>query len=130
MNANWRKNGLVYILIVVAVAVLFYSASQSADRPEEKGLTEVAALIRSGDVSRIVVAGDQLTVQLNDKTVFVSQKEEDVNLTTSLTRLSVTPDQLAKVELKISPPSDMSGWLTILGTQASLCPFSICPNII
>ena len=116
MNANWRKNGLVYILIVVAVAVLFYSASQSADRPEERGLTEVAALIRTGDVTRIVVSGDQLTVQLTDKTVFVSQKEEDVNLTTSLMRLGVTPELLAKVELKISPPSDMSGWLTVLGT--------------
>jgi len=116
VNANWRKNGLVYILIVVAVAVLFYSASQSADRPEERGLTEVAALIRTGDVTRIVVSGDQLTVQLTDKTVFVSQKEEDVNLTTSLMRLGVTPELLAKVELKISPPSDMSGWLTVLGT--------------
>ena len=120
MNANWRKNGLVYILIVVAVAVLFYSASQSADRPEERGLTEVAALIRTGDVTRIVVSGDQLTVQLTDKTVFVSQKEEDVNLTTSLMRLGVTPELLAKVELKISPPSDMSGWLTVLGTVLPL----------
>ncbi len=120
MNANWRKNGLVYILIVVAVAVLFYSASQSTDRPDEKGLTDVAALIRRGEVSRIVVAGDQLTVQLKDKTMFVSQKEEDVNLTTSLTRLGVTPEQLSKVELKVSPPSDMSGWLTILGTVLPL----------
>jgi hypothetical protein len=50
VNANWRKNGLVYVLIVVAVAVLFYSASQSADRPTEKGLTDVAALISEGDV--------------------------------------------------------------------------------
>jgi cell division protease FtsH len=120
VNANWRKNGLVYVLIVVAVAVLFYSASQSTERPDEKGLTEVAALIRSGDVSRIVVAGDQLTVELDNKTSFISQKEEDVNLTTSLTRLGVTPEQLSQVELKISPPSDMSGWLTVLGTVLPL----------
>nr|MCU0506856.1 cell division protein FtsH [Anaerolineae bacterium] len=120
MNANWRKNGLVYILIVVAVAVLFYSASQSADRPEDRSLTEVAGLISDGQVNRIVVAGDQLTVQLKDKTVFVSQKEEGVNLTTSLARLGVTPEQLTVVELKVAPPSDMSGWLTILGTVLPL----------
>ena len=90
MNANWRKNGLVYILIVVAVAVLFYSASQSAERPPEKGLTDVAALIRSGEVSRIVVDGDKLSVQLNEKSLFVSNKEDGVNLTTSLARLGVT----------------------------------------
>ncbi len=121
MNANWRKNGLVYILIVVAVAVLFYSASNSAERPQEKGLTDVAALIRKGEVSRIVVSGDQLTVQLKDKTPpFLSHKEEGVNLTTSLTKLGVTPEQLSTVELKVSPPSDMSGWLTILGTVLPL----------
>jgi len=55
VNANWRKNGLVYLLIMVAVAVLFYSASQSAERPPEKGLTDVAAMIQQGTVSRIVV---------------------------------------------------------------------------
>ena len=121
MNANWRKNGLVYILIVVAVAVLFYSASNSAERPAEKGLTDVAALIRAGQVSRVVVAGDQLTVALKDKTPpFISHKEEGVNLTTSLTKLGVTPEQLSQVELKVSPPSDMSGWLTILGTVLPL----------
>jgi cell division protease FtsH len=120
VNANWRRNGLVYILIVVAVAVLFYSASQSTDRPAEKGLTDVASLIRSGDVSRIEIAGDQLTVQQKDKSVFVSQKEAGVNLTTSLTKLGVTPEQLAQVELKVSPPSDMSGWLTVLGTVLPL----------
>ncbi len=121
MNANWRKNGLVYILIVVAVAVLFYSASNSAERPAEKGLTDVAALIKSGQVSRIVVSGDQLTVQLKDKTPpFVSHKEEGVNLTSSLNKLGVTPEQLSTVELKVSPPSDMSGWLTILGTVLPL----------
>ena len=62
-----------------------------------------------------------MTVQLKDKTApFVSQKEEGVNLTTSLTKLGVTPEQLAQVELKVSPPSDMSGWLTILGTVLPL----------
>jgi cell division protease FtsH len=80
----------------------------------------VAGLIRDGQVNRIVVSGDQLTVQLKDKSVFVSQKEERVNLTTSLARLGVTPEQMAVVELKVAPPSDMSGWLTILGTVLPL----------
>ncbi|MGQ9768757.1 MAG: ATP-dependent metallopeptidase FtsH/Yme1/Tma family protein, partial [Anaerolineae bacterium] len=120
MGANWRKNGLVYVLIIVAVAVLLYSASQSAERPAEKGLTEVAALVRAGEVSKIVVSGDQLKVQTKDKQVFVSQKEERVNLTTSLLKLGVTPEQLARVELQVVPPSDMSGWITVMGTVLPL----------
>ena len=120
MNATWRKNSLVYLLIVVAVAVLFYSVSQSTERPTERGLTEVASLIQSGKVTQIVVAGNQLQVTLNDKQSFVAQKEEDVNLTTTLSKMGVTPEALSAVKFKIAPPNGMSGWLTILGTVLPL----------
>ncbi len=120
MSANWRKNGFVYLLIIVAVAVLFYSASQSNERPAEKGLTEVATLIQAGKVSRIVVSGNEIQVETTDREIFRSQKEEDVNLTTSLVKMGVTAKQLAAVEVKIAPPSDMAGWMTILGTLVPL----------
>jgi cell division protease FtsH len=120
VNATWRKNGLVYLLIVVAVAVLFYSVSQSTDRPAERDLTEVASLIQSGKVAKIVVAGNQLQVTLNDKQSFLAQKEEDVNLTTTLSKMGVSPEALSAVEFKIAPPSDMSGWFAILGTVLPL----------
>jgi len=112
-----KRNGLVYLLIVIAVAALFYSASQSAERPPEKELTEVAALVEAGKVSKIVVSGNQLQVQLvGDKTVYVAQKEDQVNLTTSLLKLGVKPEALARVDLRIAPPNDVSSWFTIIGT--------------
>ncbi len=120
MNATWRKNGLVYLLIVVAVAVLFYSVSQSTDRPAERDLTEVASLIQRGKVAKIVVAGNQLQVTLDDKQSFLTQKEEDVNLTTTLSKMGVSPEALSAVEFKVAPPSDMSGWFAILGTVLPL----------
>ncbi len=120
MAANWRKNGLVYVLIIVAVAVLFYSASQSAERPPEEALSAVAALVRDGSISKIVISGDELRVQPKIGQIFLSQKEEDVNLTTSLLKLGVTPEQLAAIELEVAPPSETAGWLTILGTVLPL----------
>jgi hypothetical protein len=33
VNPTLKRNGLVYLLIVVAVAALFYSASQSTEPP-------------------------------------------------------------------------------------------------
>ena len=62
MSANWRRNGLVYLLILVAVVALFYSASQSADHPPEIDLTEVASLVQSGKVTAITVSGDVITL--------------------------------------------------------------------
>ena len=86
MNATWRKNGLVYLLIIVAVAVLFYSMSQSSERPAERNLSEIASLIMEGKVAKVVVSGDQIEVTTSDKQSFVAQKEDNVNLTSTLVR--------------------------------------------
>ena len=121
MNSTLKRNGLVYLLIIVAVAALFYSVSQSTERPAEKELTEIASLVNSGEVSQILVSGNQLQVQTTDsKEPIISQKEDGVNLTTSLLKLGVASEALAKVELKIVQPSDVSGWFTILGTLLPL----------
>jgi cell division protease FtsH len=121
VNANWRRNGLVYLLIVVAVVALFYSASQSTVRPTEIDLTQVASLVQNGKVASITVAGNQLQIQrTDDKGLYVSHKEPGVNLTESLAQMGVSSDALSKIDLKVAPPNDMTSWVTILGTLLPL----------
>jgi cell division protease FtsH len=121
VNSTLRRNGLVYLLIIVAVAALFYSVTQSTERPAEKELTEIASLVNSGKVSKILVSGNQLQVQTTEnREPIISQKEDGVNLTTSLLKLGVASEALAKVELRIAQPNDVSGWFTILGTLLPL----------
>ena len=121
MNSTLKRNGLVYLLIIVAVAALFYSVSQSTERPAEKELTEIASLVDSGKVSKILVSGNQLQVQTTDsKEPIVSQKEDGVNITTSLLKLGVASEALSKVELKIAQPNDIGGWFTVIGTLLPL----------
>ena len=116
MSSTLKRNWLVYVLILVAVGALFLRASQTTEQPVEKEITEVASLIQSGRVARIIVMGDQLQVQLTDRQEFVSSKESGVSLTSALVKLGVSQDALAKVELKVAQPNDMSAWLTILGS--------------
>jgi len=121
VNATWRKNGLVYLLLLIAVAALFYSASQSTERPPEKQLTEVAALIQKGKIASITIVGDQLQVKLtNDSQTYLSHKEPDVNLTSALIDMGVSSEALAAVKLEVAQPTNASGWLTILGTLLPL----------
>jgi cell division protease FtsH len=102
---------------MVAVGALLYSTYQSGEKPPEKELTEVASLIEAGRVSKIVIVGDQLQLQLvNDRQTYISQKEPDISLTSAFARLGVSPEALAKVELRVAPPGDMSNWMTLLGT--------------
>ena len=122
MNPSmWKKNGLVYLLILVAVVALFYSATQSTEQPPEMDLSQVATMINEGKVSAITVMGDQLEVQVDgQKQPYTSNKEPDVSLTTALTQMGVTSEALTKIDLKVAPPSDMSGWFTVLGTLLPL----------
>ncbi|MDQ1301134.1 MAG: cell division protease FtsH, partial [Chloroflexota bacterium] len=121
MNPTLKRNGLVYLLIIVAVGALFYSASQSTERPPEKELTEIATLVEAGKIDKILVAGNQLQVQITgDKEIYVAHKEDGVNLTTSLLKLGVKPESLAKVDLRVAQPSDAAGWFTIVGTLLPL----------
>jgi cell division protease FtsH len=121
VNSTLKRNGLVYLLIIVAVAALFYSVSQSTERPAEKELTEIASLVDSGKVSKILVSGNQLQVQTTDsKEPIISQKEDGVNITTSLLKLGVASEALSKVELKIAQPNDIGGWFTVIGTLLPL----------
>ena len=96
VNSTWKRNGLVYVLILIAVGALFYSARQSSAPAAEKDLTEVATLIEQGKVDKITVVGDQLEVQLlNDKPgkTYISHKETGVALTTALLKLGVPARQ-------------------------------------
>ncbi len=114
---NWKRNGLVYILILIALGALFYSASRPGSQPPEKDLTAVATLIQQKQVQSLDVVGDELQIKLfGDSRSYVSHKEAGVGLTESLLSLGVTQAELANVDIKVSPPNDVSGWLTILGT--------------
>jgi cell division protease FtsH len=119
VNSTWKRNGLVYVLILIAVGALFYSARQSSAPAAEKDLTEVATLIDQSKVDKITVMGDQLEIQLlNDKPgkTYVSHKETGVALTSALLKLGVPADKLAQVDIKVGTPSDLGSWLMILGT--------------
>ncbi|HEX9118677.1 MAG TPA: ATP-dependent zinc metalloprotease FtsH [Anaerolineae bacterium] len=122
MSSTWRRNGLVYLLILIALGALFYSASRPGAPTPEKDLTEVASLVQQGKVQSINVIGDDLQVKLvgDSRTTYIAHKERDVSLTSALMKLGVTSEQMAGVALKVSPPSDMSGWLTVLGTVLPL----------
>ena len=78
-------------------------------------------MVDSGKVSKILVSGNQLQVQTTDsKEPIISQKEDGVNITTSLLKLGVASEALSKVELKIAQPNDIGGWFTVIGTLLPL----------
>ena len=110
---------IIAILVIILGLQLYLSRRFSA--PEQVPLSTVVTEIQNGNVSKIEVSGDKLDVFLKEpaETVVSSTKESGVALTTTLTNLGVTEEQLASFDFN---PTDQSTWNTLISIALSLGP--------
>ena len=67
MNSTRFRHGFVYLLIIVAVAVIVLGAFSQRENPDEWPLSRVAEAVRDGDVAKMVARdNDQVVVTLTD----------------------------------------------------------------
>jgi len=133
VNANWTKNGFVYLLILVAVVALFFSLFPQTSQVETQEISTVAEWIKQGKVASVSIVGDEVRVRpcvegqsavekackASDQVV-ISRKEPTPGLTEQLISLGVTTAQLNLIDLRVEPPSDVGNWLTFLGSLLPL----------
>ncbi|MEP7198889.1 MAG: ATP-dependent metallopeptidase FtsH/Yme1/Tma family protein, partial [Chloroflexota bacterium] len=117
MNSRWVRNGFVYALILLsAIFLLFNFTLRSSNRPDVS-LNKVVSYIKAGDVKKLTVQGDELTVVKKsgppDET---AHKDNHKSILESLKSLGVTQDDLKGVEIDVQNPSEWGNWLTILGS--------------
>ena len=129
MRPGWHKNAFVYLLILVAVVALFYRFIAPSPAPEEISLSEVAALVKAGQVETIAIEGDQLTLIVRGGDGLVqksSRKDPDSGLTEALADLGVTEEQLAGVkDIVYEAPSRTGDWVSLLLSYLPLVGFGL-----
>src|SRR5438105_1249177 len=126
MNSRWLRNGFVYFLILIAIAALVFNFAFPRPPHAEVPLNKVATEIKQGDVSKIVVQGDDLTIvkrQGSPQTDETSRKEPRVGIVESLKNLGLTQDDLKGVTIDVQNPSDWGNWITIIGSFLPLVIF-------
>ncbi|MFQ6000917.1 MAG: ATP-dependent metallopeptidase FtsH/Yme1/Tma family protein, partial [Anaerolineae bacterium] len=114
MRSRWFKNGLVYLLIIVAVGALFFNVFSPPEGLTTVPLTEVAQEAKKGNVKEIVVSGDELTVTLTSGEKVRSNKDRTSEITEVLRNLGVTENQLSNISLQWKEPSEFGNWIGIL----------------
>ena len=122
MNATCSSRSLIYLIIIIALAFLFYSlANFSGSKPEQVDISKVVDEVKNNQVDKITVNGNKLTVNLkNNGQTQVAYKEENV----SLTQYGIVPD---KVNIDIANTSSSTIWVSIL---SGLLPVIIIAGII
>ena len=122
MNANWLKNSLIYLLVVVAIAMLLFCILPSTSELPSGGISTVAREIKEGLVKSIIVQGSELIVERGgDQSTVISQLRSDSSLTSTLRDLGVPGEELAKVDIGVREESDLGSWVAL----ASVLPPSI-----
>ena len=121
MNSKRLRNGLIYVLLVVALGAFLYTtlSNRTSGTSEPTSIAQVAELVRSGSVSAITVDDDQVFVVTTAGEELLSRKEIGVGLVETLQNLGVSAEQLARVNVEVQAPS---GWEVYGGILLALLP--------
>ncbi|MFV1859588.1 MAG: ATP-dependent zinc metalloprotease FtsH [Anaerolineales bacterium] len=117
MNSPRGRNSIVLVILLLIVIVLVVQFRAGQTPPDRLDFNEVADLVRTGRIARIIVDDNDLTIIYPDgETRALSRKEPTTTAVEQLTALGVTPEMLAsdRVKLEIKQPSDFNQVLTLV----------------
>jgi cell division protease FtsH len=118
VNPRSRGSPFIYLIILIAVVFLVYSFySQRLQDVTQEPLTEIAAQIREGNVTRIRVEGDALFAELRSDEEIQSHKGPESDVIEQLRNLGITAEELERVEIDVVQPPD---WMTLLSAGGSI----------
>jgi len=110
---------LTSLLILMVITALYSVVSQETKKVEDISISELAKKLEVGEVKKIQVAGEKLSVELSDGSLRKAKKEREASLSESFSNLGVSPDKLAQTEIVIESESGFGFFLL------NILPFAI-----
>src|SRR4030066_1054176 len=62
MKTNWKRNSLVYIILLMMIAVLIFSLRPGTTQPEAVPLGQIIQMSKNGELEKVVVKDEELVV--------------------------------------------------------------------
>jgi cell division protease FtsH len=75
MRINWRRSILVYIAIIAAAVVFFTFILPSGQEPKEIPLSRAITMSQDGEIDKILVSNDTITITATDGIEYATHKE-------------------------------------------------------
>ncbi len=100
------KNFLVFFIVFLLIAGLFSFFAETPEVEDDTvGVSYLIEKINQGEVRKIIVEGDELTVTLKDETEKTIKKESEESLSTLLSNLGVSGEQIAQLDIRVQDES-------------------------
>ena len=119
MNSNqWLRNGLIYLLILVAVSALFFQVAQQPKQPNAIPISKLAQSVQAGTVKKISVNGNTLTITYKEggPQEIALKSSRDIGVEETLKNLGVPSEKVAAVDIVYEQPPQWDNILTLAGT--------------
>lgn len=108
--SNLLSTVLIFLLLMSGYSLIV----DLTQKPEVVPLSQVAADVAKGEITKIAVSGNQLTLTYKDETEKTSVKDGVATLPETLVTYGVTPAELAKVEIAVKGESGFRFWFLTL----------------
>jgi cell division protease FtsH len=106
------SNHFMWTILVLMILVAAYSGfSQAKKEVSDISISQLAAQITAGQVKEVTVAGDTLSIVMQDGSLAETKKETEASLTESLTNYGVTTEKIAATNIIIKNESGALYWL-------------------
>ncbi len=126
MNSRTQSYIVYFLLFVAIIAMIVFGLNNANGSDTVLTINQVASEVEKGNVSKITVEEDKLTILLKDGlTEKTSTKESNSTLVDQLVALGVTPTELSPdngISIEVKPPSQ---WVSILNALFYFLPFLI-----
>ncbi len=99
------------ILFFMLITGLYLIISGDGKVVPEVAISDLAKSVSAGEVKSILVEGDKLSITYTNDETKISKKEVGSALSQTLFNYGVTPDNLAKTEIKVKNESGFMFWL-------------------
>ncbi len=104
------RNLFIAIFVLMVLTGVYSMVADNADKSLLVPLSEAAADIKGGLVSKVEILGDDIVLTLKDNKKERSKKEFESSFTETLARYGVTPEELAGLTVEVKDPSGVSYW--------------------
>jgi cell division protease FtsH len=99
------------ILILMLITALYLAVSDTSKAVPQVAISDLAKSVITGDVTKVEVAGENLTVTYKNGDVKDSKKEAESSLSQTLANYGVTAANLANTEIDVQNETGLGYWL-------------------
>ncbi len=114
MTKTLYKNIFWAVVMMFSLTLIFSILFETTSKAEVLSINQLVSKINSGEVSKIVVQGNDLLIDLKDGKKATAKKETDASLSQTLNNYGVSPLTLDKVNLEVKDESGFKFWMSII----------------